>query len=108
MSKEIDNILEIQSYIETKANVDHRSKPYSVFYADVIYEDPKYGDLLLNNAEVWWQHSVLNKITIPELLPPYYGDFNCRFQDFKYANGSLVITGTHNDDPSVRYRVTLR
>lgn len=28
--------------------------------------------------------------------------------NFKYVNGKLVITGTHNDDPSVRYRVTLR
>lgn len=108
MSKEIDNIQEIQSYIETKANVNHISKSYSVFFADVIYEDPIYGGLPLNNTEVRWQHSFVNDITIPELLPPYYGNFNCRFQDFKHVNGGLVITGTHNDDPSVRYRVTSR
>ena len=108
MSKEIDNIQEIQSYIETKANVDHRSKPYSVFYADVIYEDPIYGNLFLENVQVRWQHGFINDISITELLPPYYGDFNCRFQDFKHVNGVLVITGAHNDDPRVRYRVTLR
>lgn len=108
MEKETSNVLEIHKYIETKANINHVSKAYSVFRADVIYEDPICGDIFLKDIEVRWQHGFINDISIPELTPPYYGDFNCRFQDFKYSNDSLVITGAHNDDPSVRYRVTLR
>lgn len=108
MSKEIDNIQEIQSYVETKANVKHRSNPYSVFNADVLYEDPQYGNLFLENIQVRWQHSFNNDISITELPPPYYGDFNCRFQDFKHENGALVITGSHQDDPSIQYKVTLK
>lgn len=108
MDKETANIQEIQKYIGTKANVNHLSNPYSVFSSDVVYEDPIYGDLFLENVQVRWQHSFINGITILELCPPYYGDFNCRFQDFKFVNNSLVITGTHYDDPSIKYRVTLR
>lgn len=78
MDKGMANIQEIQNYAETKANVNHMSKAHSLFRTDVIYEDPVYGD------------------------------FKCKFQDFNYVNGNLVITGTHNDDSSVRYRVTLR
>lgn len=108
MDKETSNVLEIHKYIETKANINHVSKAYSVFRADVIYEDPIYRDISLMNVEVRWQHSFNNDITIPELRSPYYGDFNCKFQDFKYTNDSLVITGLHHDNPSVQYRVTLR
>lgn len=108
MDKGMANIQEIQNYAEIKANVNHMSKAHSLFRTDVIYEDPVYGDIFLKNAEVRWQHGFDNDITIPELRPPYYGDFKCKFQDFNYVNGNLVITGTNNDDSSVRYRVTLR
>lgn len=87
MDKETANIQEIQSYVETKPNVKHLSKPYSVFNANVLYEDPKYGDCFLENVQVMWQHSFNNDISITKLNPPYYGDFNCRFQDFKFSNG---------------------
>lgn len=107
MDKETANIQEIQSYVGTKSSVKHLSKPYSVFNADVIYEDPKYGDIFLENVQVMWQHGFTNDISIAELRPPYYGDFNCRFQDFKCINGRLVITGSHHDDPNIRYRLTL-
>lgn len=102
------NIQEIQKYVETKANVNHMSKAHSLFRADVIYEDPVYGDIILKNTEVRWQHGFVNDITIPELRPPYYGDFNCKFQDFKYINGNLVITGLQHDEPRIQYKVTLR
>lgn len=107
MDKETANIQEIQSYVETKSNVKHLSKPYSVFNADVLYEDHKHGNIFLKNVQVMWQHGFINDIAIAELQPPYYGDFNCRFQNFKYINGNLVITGLHHDDPNIQYRVTL-
>lgn len=84
------------------------SNSYSLFNSGVIYEDPKHGDLILENVQMRWQHSFNNDISIAELRPPYKGDFNCRFQDFKFVNNSLIITGTHHDDPSIQYRVTLR
>lgn len=95
------------SYRELK-RMKHLSRARSDFYADVIYEDDVFASTTIYNTPVIWQHSYNNSLTIEDLQPPYYGDFNFRFQDFKFENGSLVITGVHHDDASKKYKVTLR
>lgn len=88
--------------------MQHLSRARSDFYADVIYEDDVLDTITLNNTPVIWQHSYNNGLTIENLQPPYYGDFNFRFQNFQFVKCCLVITGVHHDDPNKKYKVTLK
>ena len=107
MDKETNNLMAFASYKERK-QMKHLSRARSDFHADVIYEDDVLDAITLNNTPVIYQHSYNNVLTIPALEPPYYSDFNFRFQNFQLVNGCLVITGVHHDDPNKKYKVTLK
>lgn len=107
MDKETNNLMAFASFKDLK-EMTHLSRARSDFYADVIYEDDELESIILKNTQVIWQHSYNNDLTIPALQPPYYSDFNFRFQNFKYEDGCLVITGAHQDDLSKKYKVTLK
>lgn len=107
MDKETINLMAFASYRELK-RMKHLSRARSDFHADVIYEDDVLDAITLNNTPVIYQHSYNNVLTIPALEPPYYSDFNFRFQNFQLVNGCLVITGVHHDDPNKKYKVTLK
>lgn len=107
MDKETNNLMAFASYKELK-QMKHLSRARSDFHADVIYEDDVLDTITFNNTPVIYQHSYNNDLTIPVLEPPYYSDFNFRFQNFQFVNGCLVITGAHHDNPSKKYKVTIK
>lgn len=107
MDKETNNLMAFGSYKDQKP-LNHLSRASSDFYADVVYEDDVLESITLVNTLVRWQHSYENFVMIPDLQPPYYSDFNFRFQNFECEGDCLVISGNHHDDPSKCYKVILR
>lgn len=89
--KEIQNISEIRSYLDKKEVVN--TGAYSIWNAKVTYESSTLQTIVLSNAEVRYQYSFYPAIIIDQLRPPYYSNFQPKFQDFKYANGTLTILG---------------
>lgn len=108
MEDETKNIMALQDYLKTNPIVNHLSRAYTTFYADVLYQDDEYEELSLKDAKVLYQHSYNNDITIETLSLPYYSNFRFSQQHFEYSDGKLCITGVHHDDPSKKYIVTIR
>lgn len=107
MEDETKNIMALQDYLETNPIVKHLSRAYTVFHADVLYHDDVYGDVYLNNAEIMYQHSFNNDVTIKGLSHPFYDNFWFSQQHFDFKDGKLYISGVHHNDSSKKYIVTI-
>lgn len=108
MDKETANIMQLHHYLENNPTVQHLSRVFTVFHADVLYEDNLLETVHLPNTELRYQHSYNSDLTILALQPPYYNSFWFSHQDFKYEDGTLTITGVRHDNPSSKYKVTIK
>ena len=106
MDKEMRNIMELQSYMETNSTLEHRSGVVDVFKADVDYQDSSLGNMHLQNAEIRFEHSYNNELKIDALTPPYYGSFWLTRQDFEFKDGKLYISGIRSDSGK-KYQVII-
>ena len=97
MDKELENIMQLQSYMDTNPTLEHRSGAVDIFWADVEYMDSTLGDLFLQNTEIHFEHGYHNTLKINALRPPYYGEFWLSKQDFNYKDGKLYISGVRHD-----------
>lgn len=103
MNDEMDNIIQIKEYIDSR---QHQSTgAYNVWQAEVIYESKLYGSKVYNNADVLYQYSGDAQIIINAIMPPYYSNFNPKFQSFEFVNNCLVIKGTGSNGDE--YKVTI-
>lgn len=98
MDKEIKNIMELKTYMETNDTLDHLSGSVDSFYADVEYQDSTLGNLTLRNVEIRFEHGYNNTLKIDSLRPPYYGDFWLTKQDCLFKDGKLYISGLRHNN----------
>ena len=98
----------LQKYLVTNPTVQHLSRALTVFHADVLYEDDRMEPVHIPDAEVRFQHSYNNDLSIPAIRPPYYNSFWFSHQDFKLENGCLYVSGVRHDNPGCKYRVTIK
>lgn len=97
MDKEMQNIMELQGYMETNSTLKHRSGVVDVFKADVDYQDSSIGNMHLQGAEIRYEHSYNNELKVDALMPPYYGSFWLTKQNFEFKAGKLYISGIRSD-----------
>lgn len=102
---EMQNIHDLQEYMDTNSTVQHLTKAISIFFADVLYQDDVYEDVFLRNTEIRYLHSYNNEITISELSLPYYNNFRLSQQHFENKKGMLIISGVHHDDSTKKYTI---
>ncbi len=107
MEDEMKNMMALREYMESNPTVNPLSRAITVFYADVSYHDDVYEVVTLNNTEIRFLHSYNNEVTIPALRPPYYSSFWFTHQHFEFKDGKLYISGTHHEDPSKMYVVSI-
>lgn len=104
MDKEFDNIQEIKEYVDSRET--QSTGAYNVWKADVTYVCKGLQSLFFNNIEVLYQYSGNPKIIINSFNPPYYSDFDPRYQTFKYEGNNLEINGV--DINGNKYKVTIK
>ena len=93
----MQNIMELQGYMETNSTLKHRSGVVDVFKADVDYQDSSIGNMHLQGAEIRYEHSYNKELKVDALMPPYYGSFWLTKQNFEFKAGKLYISGIRSD-----------